>query len=79
MSQNAGKSRATWKQSGERHVSPDQDHQQQSASSCAVAGSDWADVTVHHRYYGSSVLNGGERIIESRHGERPRAPNVRGF
>jgi hypothetical protein len=42
-------------------------------------GSDWPDVTVHHRYYGSSVLNGGERIIESRHGERPRAPNVRGF
>jgi hypothetical protein len=42
-------------------------------------GSDWSDVTVHHRYYGNSALNGGERIVESRHGERPRALNVCGF
>jgi hypothetical protein len=42
-------------------------------------GCDWSDVTVHHRYYGSSALNGGERIVESRHGERPRALNVGGF
>jgi hypothetical protein len=42
-------------------------------------GCDWPDVTVHHRYYGSSALNGGERIVESRHGERPRALNVCGF
>ena len=27
---------------------------------------DWHDVAGHHRYYGSSSLNGGERILESR-------------
>ena len=42
-------------------------------------GSDRHDVTGHHRYYGSSALNGGERIIESRRGPRPRAVNVCGF
>ena len=42
-------------------------------------GCDWSDVTVHHRYYGSSGLNGGECIVESRHGERPRVLNVCGF
>jgi len=42
-------------------------------------GGDRCDVTVHHRYYGSSALNGGERIIESRQGPRPRAVNVCGF
>ena len=40
---------------------------------------DWHDVTGHHRYYGSSALNGGERIIENRHGPRPRAVNLCGF
>ena len=40
---------------------------------------DWSDVTVHDRYDGSSALNGGERIVETRHGERPRAVNVCGF
>ena len=29
---------------------------------------DWHDVSGHHRYYGSSATNGGERIIGSRHG-----------
>jgi hypothetical protein len=29
------------------------------------------DVTGHHRYYGSSACNGGERIVESRRGSRP--------
>jgi hypothetical protein len=26
---------------------------------------DWHDVTGHHRYYGSSACNGGERIVET--------------
>jgi len=31
----------------------------------------------HHRYYGSSAENGGERIVESRRGKRAR--NLCGF
>ena len=42
-------------------------------------GNDWSDVTVHDRYDGSSALNGAERIVETRHGERPRAVNFCGF
>jgi hypothetical protein len=42
-------------------------------------GSDQRDDAVHHRYYGSSALNGGERIVESRRGQRPRTVNVCGF
>ena len=34
--------------------------------------SDWRDVPCHHRYYGSSAYNGGERLTESRRGARPR-------
>ena len=33
--------------------------------------SDWRDVPRHHRYYGSSAFNGGERLSESRRGARP--------
>jgi hypothetical protein len=40
---------------------------------------DLHDHSGHHRYYGSSVENGGERIAESRGGKRPRALNVCGF
>ena len=40
---------------------------------------DLHDVTGHHRYYGSSAVNGGERIVESRHGARPRSVNLCGF
>ena len=40
---------------------------------------DWHDVSGHHRYYGSSATNGGERIIENRHGSRPRFVNLCGF
>ena len=29
---------------------------------------DWHDEVGHHRYYGSSALNGGERIVETRRG-----------
>jgi hypothetical protein len=32
---------------------------------------DLHDVTGHHRYYGSSACNGGERIVETRRGSRP--------
>jgi hypothetical protein len=40
---------------------------------------DLHDVTGHHRYYGSSACNGGERILESRLGSRLRSRNVCGF
>jgi hypothetical protein len=36
---------------------------------------DWHDVTGHHRYYGSSASNGGERLSETRRGPRPRPVN----
>jgi len=39
---------------------------------------DWHDVTGHHRYYGSSAINGGERIVEDR-GPRRRSVNLCGF
>ena len=35
------------------------------------------DVSTHHRYYGSSAINGGERIVEDR--RRPRFVNPCGF
>ncbi|MCK1652283.1 hypothetical protein IVA88_12665 [Bradyrhizobium sp. 149] len=40
---------------------------------------DLHDQSGHHRYYGSLVENGGDRITESRRGKRPRALNVCGF
>jgi hypothetical protein len=40
---------------------------------------DWHGVTGHHRYYGSSAVNGGERIIDDRRGPRPRFVNLCGF
>ena len=40
---------------------------------------DLHDRTGHHRYYGSSAENGGERIVESRRGKRPRVLGVCGF
>ena len=40
---------------------------------------DWHEVTGHHRYYGSSATNGGERLAETRRGPRPRNLNVCGF
>jgi hypothetical protein len=45
----------------------------------ATEAGDWHDVSGHHRYYGSSATNGGERIVESRHGARPRSVNLCGF
>jgi hypothetical protein len=40
---------------------------------------DLHDQSGHHRYYDSSAESGGERIVESRRGKRPRAMNVCGF
>ncbi|OKO83861.1 hypothetical protein AC629_22325 [Bradyrhizobium sp. NAS80.1] len=40
---------------------------------------DLQDQSGHHRYYGSSAENGGERIVESRRGKQPRLLNVRGL
>ena len=40
---------------------------------------DWHDVTGHHRYYGSSACNGGERIVETRRGSRLQSTNLSGF
>jgi len=48
-------------------------------SSASTQAGDWHDVSGHHRYYGSSAINGGERIIESRRGPRPRSVNLCGF
>ncbi|MET0679086.1 MAG: hypothetical protein ABW175_25075 [Bradyrhizobium sp.] len=40
---------------------------------------DCYDEARHHRYYGSSACNGGERIVETRRGRRPRGFNRFGF
>jgi hypothetical protein len=40
---------------------------------------DLHDEAGHHRYYGSTATNGGERIAETRRGPRPRPLNVCGF
>ena len=32
---------------------------------------DFHDVTGHHRYYGSSACNGGERIVQTRRSAGP--------
>ena len=40
---------------------------------------DFHDVTGHHRYYGSSACNGGERIAETRRGSRPSPVNPGGL
>jgi hypothetical protein len=50
-----------------------------SARSPASSTGDWHDVTGHHRYYGSSACNGGERIVETRRGPRPSTINLFGF
>jgi hypothetical protein len=50
------------------------------ADAFALAQSgDFHDVTGHHRYYGSSATNGGERITATRRGPRPQGLNVLGF
>ena len=49
------------------------------APSASSQAGDWHDVTGHHRYYGSSAINGGKRIAESRRGTRPPLISFRGF
>ena len=48
------------------------------AHAASQAG-DLHDSAGHHRYYGSSACNGGERIVENRRGLSPRPVNVCGF
>jgi hypothetical protein len=45
----------------------------------ASAAGDWHDTTGHHRYYGSSACNGGERIADTSRGPRPTSLNLFGF
>ena len=40
---------------------------------------DLHDQTGHHRYHGSSVENGGERIVETRRGKRASVLAIFGF
>ena len=49
------------------------------APSASSQAGDWHDVTGHHRYYGSSAINGGERIAENHGGLRPRLVNPSGL
>ena len=49
------------------------------ASPASSQTGDWHEVTGHHRYYGSSATNGGERIVEDRRAPRHRLANLFGF
>jgi hypothetical protein len=49
------------------------------AKALPSAAGDRHDASGHHRYYGSSPINGGERLSKTRRGVRPRALNVCGF
>jgi hypothetical protein len=49
------------------------------APSASPPAGDWHEVTGHHRYYGSSAINGGERMAENRRGKRRRLANLFGF
>jgi len=50
-----------------------------SSQSASVQAGEWHDATGHHRYYGSSACNGGERMAETRRGPRPPFVNLFGF
>lgn len=41
--------------------------------------SDLHDRAGHHRYYGSSVEGGSERVVETRRGKRPSVLAIFGF
>ena len=45
----------------------------------ATERGDWHDELGHHRYYGSSVCNGGERIVETRRGAQAPSAVPQGF
>jgi hypothetical protein len=49
------------------------------APSASSQAGDWHDVSGHHRYYGSSAVNGGERMAENRRGSRPPLISFCGF
>jgi hypothetical protein len=51
--------------------------QSRAAVPASSQAGDWHDTSGHHRYYGSSATNGGERIVESRRGRR--SVNLCGF
>jgi hypothetical protein len=60
---------------GGRHATQaSHDHLRRRPGAASNAG-DWHDVGGHHRYYGSSAANDGERLVESRRGKRPRPVN----
>ena len=42
------------------------------------AAGDSHDTSGHHRYYGSSAINGGERMVETRRGACPRVVDASG-
>ena len=42
-------------------------------ASLSTPAGDWQDVPCHHRYYGASAFNGGERIVETLRGPRQRS------
>jgi hypothetical protein len=48
-------------------------------ASLSTPAGDWQDVPRHHRYYGSSAVNGGERIVETRRGPRLSLGHLFGF
>jgi hypothetical protein len=50
-----------------------------SARAPASSQADLHGSSGHHRYYGSSASNGGEQIVETRRGARPRSINPCGF
>ena len=45
----------------------------------APQAGDFHDVSGHHRNYGSSACNGGERLVETRRGPRAASLNLFGF
>ena len=49
------------------------------ASSAGSLAGDLHDATGHHRSYGSSAIKGGEPIVETRAGRRPRSVKPCGF
>jgi hypothetical protein len=49
------------------------------ASAAGSLAGDLHDATGHHHYYGSSTVNGGEKIVETRAGRRPRSVEPRGL
>ena len=49
------------------------------ASAAGSLAGDLHDAIGHHRYYGSSAINGGEPIVKTRAGRRPRSVNPCGL